>query len=310
VDVPVSAAFSQATFLLPVLDALDGSAVLRAGTTVGSVREDLRAQVEATRARVLAGQTVQNEMFFIDGLTDGTSVGIQMHSPGVAVKTFQEDWVRGTCQNVSIKHVDIVDLRSKTREVPGLYREEGAEPDVGYSTARVNTGVFGATIPANIVGEDGRYQPNALVDGFFAAYKFGGKGKIDAALYDWAMNGGPAAPTNSIVYGGDSMHHIIKGNISIFLSGCRTFVVENVLIDGNSNEGNGEVRGVMLATCANGRLTDVTIQNLTNHCRCGVEAFGRTTDVVMHECHIRLKQGPDIIGQGIVQTGARNLHWQ
>jgi hypothetical protein len=308
-DVPVSAAFSQATFLLPVLDGLDGAAVLRPGTTVGSVREDLRAQVDATRARVLAGQTVQNSLFFIDGLTDGTSVGIQIHSPGVAIKAFQEDWSRGMSSHVSIKDVDIVDLCSKTREVPGMYREESEEPDVGYSTAPVNTGVFGAVIPASIVN-DGVYQPNALVDGLFAAYKFGGKGKIDAALYDWAM-GVPDAPAPSrFVYGMDSMAHVIKGNMSIFLSGCRNFAVENVLVDGNSNKGNGEVRGIMLATCAHGRLKGVTIQNLTDHCRCGVEAVGQTAHVVMDACHIRLKQGPDIVGTGIEQTGAKNLHWR
>ena len=333
-EVPVSANYSQSRFLLPVLKQVDGWREVRPGVTVASVTSELEERLNATRTKVMAGEEVTDPLFSLpNGLTDGAVVGIQIHPPGIAIKGFQKDWTRGRQENIVVRNCHVIGLNSMSQEAVAL-NKLNVEDTTQYPTKKVQSGVFGAVLRFDrIVGESNEYVADPLTDGLFAVWKFLGKGNIDEAVYEWAANGTPLPGEFYPVLAGDSMHHLMKGNIGIFLSGCYRFVVENVSIEGVLNQGamsavqvpgaqfhtdmnmpryNGNMcRGVMLATCHQGMLRGVSVRDLfTMQQPVGIESFGPTQDVVVVNPSIQLNRGIAMLGGGMVQKGEkRAMHW-
>tara|TARA_B100000886_G_scaffold334577_1_gene290303 strand:+ start:1716 stop:3371 length:1656 start_codon:yes stop_codon:yes gene_type:complete len=332
-NVPVSAAYSQARFLLPILKQVTGTLPLRSGVTAATVLADLETRMEATKTQVMAGEPVTDEMFALPGgLTDGAVVGIQIHSPGVAINGFQKDWERGSQTNIVIKNCHIQRLNAKSVEVVA-YNKLNPDPALSYASKKVQSGIFGAVLRfERIMDADGTYKPDPLTDGLFAVWRHFGKGNIDDLVWQWAMKGADFH-TLYPVLAGDSMHHVMKGNIGIFLSGCKIFTVDNVTIESILNQGamsavhlpnaqfhsgmnmpryNGNMcRGMMLATCFGGLVKNVSIKDL--YCMqppIGIETFGPTGNVVVENPTILMHRGVALLGKGIVQQGDKKaMHW-
>lgn len=334
-SVPVGASYSQSRFLLPILEKIPGTFYLRDGVTVDSVRTNLKARMEATKAQVMAGKAVTDPLFALpSGLTDGAVVGIQIHSPGIAIKGFQQNWERGSQSNIKIKHCYFIGLNAQSQEVVA-YNKLGEEHNtVEYASKKVQSGIFGAVLRFERIRQaDGAYRPDPLTDGLLAVWKFTGKGNIDNEVWEWAMKGVALPDTLYPVLAGDSMHHLMKGNIGIFLSGCVDFVVENVNIEGIVNHGNMSAvnlpnihyhsdmnmpryngnmsRGIMLATCARGTIKTVSITNLASQQQpIGIDTFGMTSNVTVEDPSIWMHSGIALHGNGMVQVGNnRSMHW-
>jgi len=300
-NVKVNSRVSQAHFLLPILDGLDGASILRAGgVTVESVREELRLRLAHARASALADEPV--EEFFRSELPDGSVVGIQLHSSGVAVGPFQESWERGRIRDVRIQNTYITSLHSATREVLGFYKGPASSGASSYTAHAVMSGAFGAVLEASEV-----YVPNPLADGLLSAWKFGGFGKMDDWVWDWAMHG--ASPHSDMVGGGDSMAHIIKGTMGVFLSGVDGGHVDHVTVHDLSDANGTAVRGLVLATCRAIELEHVSVQNAHPSMVSGIESMGETDAITLHETQIHTTTGWSLVGKGITQTGSyRNMH--
>ena len=333
--VPVAAAYSQSRFLLPILQQLPGTSILRDGVTVESVRTELNARMETTKTQVMAGETVTDPLFALpSGLTDGAVVGIQIHSPGIAVKGFQKDWERGSQTKIVIKNCHFLGLNAHSQEAVA-YNKLGENMEATtYASKKVQSGIFGAVLRfERILQSDGSYQPDPLTDGLLAMWKFAGKGNIDNDVWEWAMKGEALPDTLYPVLAGDSMHHLMKGNIGIFLSGCVGFQVENVVMEGILNQGtmsavhlpnarfhsdmnmpqyNGNMcRGMMLATCKQGTIKKITIKELFSLQQpIGIQTFGLTSDVTIEDPSIWMHRGIALLGGGMTQKGENKaMHW-
>lgn len=335
--VPVSAAYSQARFLLPVLKQVESSFVLRNEVTAGTVLADLEARMEVTKNQVMAGEVVTDKLFALpSGLTDGAVVGIQIHSPGIAIKGFQPTWERGSQRNIVIKNCHVQGLHANSVEAVAYSRLQSSDEHQAttYASAKVQSGIFGAVLRfERIMDAEGAYNPDPLTDGLLAVWKHFGKGNIDDGVWDWAIKGEPFPSALYPVLAGDSMHHLMKGNIGIFLSGCKQFTVENIHMENIANHGamsaqlpnatfhldmnmpkyNGNmVRGIMLATCCEGILKNVHMEGM--QCRplpVGVESFGQTDNVKVQNPSIMMHRGIPLLGRGMVQEGEKKtIQWE
>lgn len=292
-NVKVNARVSQSHFLLPVLDRIDGAELLRPGVDVASIRTELRRRLAQARDDALHDREV--EPFFQSTLPDGSVVGIQFNSKGVAVGPFQTTW-KHKIKRIVIRNCHVCDLKAGTREVQGFYRER---QEGGYSAHPVMTGTFGSVLEASDT-----YTPNPLSDGFLAAYKFLGMGNLEPWVLEW-MNGTP--PQSRLIGGGDSMAHVIKGTMGVFLSGVEDGLVEHTYVETLSDT-DTLVRGMMLATCANTSIQHCTVENM-HTTYAGIEAIGESYNNRVEETPIRVRFGYALRGDSFSQIGRlKNVH--
>ena len=269
-SVPVRGRFSAGTFILPVLKRIPRDKTLDrrdgAPITVGQAIASLETAL----------QTPMHSMFVNDTkLNDGTVYGIVINKRGVAVHGFATSLGSDPADDVMIENVCLEELLASPKEITALKCGEACE-GVGYKSGKVQADPFGSVFDIDLCkGDDRQYRPNPLADAQLLVYKHLDKGNISPELVAWA-EGKKGFGFVETVQGMDSMAHVIKGNIGIFLSGLTDFNVQHSLINTVHNQGFGNSAGIVLASCQRGQLQDIQIQRIKSDSgnACGVQCIG------------------------------------
>jgi hypothetical protein len=254
-QVPVRGRFSAATFLLPVLQSIDPTKSLA------------RADGHSITVKV-AAENLQQAMDTMDplfqnpsGFNDGTVYGIVVNQRGVAVHDFASTTHVHPADNVTIANTCMERLHAAPQEIVGLACDAKCH-HAGYTSGKVQADVFGAVFDIALCErEDGTYRPNPLADAQLLVYKHLNKGTISPDVVAWA-EGTQELTGKTKVYGLDSMAHVIKGNIGIFLNSVTDFNVQHCSIDSIHNLGVGNAAGIVLAACQRGVLNHLQLNNI------------------------------------------------
>lgn len=252
-DVPVISTYSQARFVRRHLDAIlardpDASLAFASGAVSGAaIRDELRAALAAVEADVAAGRPVADPVFAnADGLSDCNVYGVVLSSRGVAINGFMlEPKPDLGNRNVSLVDVTVFGLSSRVREVVGVNNPGAAVADgAGYGGGLYCTGPAGDVIRfTELTDDQGRYRPTALSQAqLFVAHHAAtdaerGTAAVHPDLVRWALEG--AASLDSVVqepfyyvHGGDSMAHVQKGQVGLFLQNAALAHVVRACVSG------------------------------------------------------------------------------
>jgi len=264
--VPVKSTYSQARNMAKVLDgviAARPNAMWR-GFTGQQIKDRLTAEMDTTYHEVLAGAPVTSGLFSNGiGPIDGCVSGIVLHGTGVAIHGFPDKPAALPARAAALQNVTVRNLSAPCTEMPGLiltHKSEGATADAasdGLSYgAGVQTGPHGSALrvfPELLGGGDNLYseRANVLSEAQFFIGKFQGsasslpKSKISSALLAWAAGNRTWASLEdeykvTRLRGGDSMMHVMKGNMGVYLAGQVDVLVEGFNITNIRNTGTTE----------------------------------------------------------------------
>lgn len=271
IEPPVSALYSHARFLLPFLNTilaqpgggdlhLDVRGEPKTGT---SIKQELVSSMDHVFG--IVGGTISGEIGDLESARiftntgtklDGNVYGGVFHAKGVSVNEFllsRSALTEESNHTMVLDNVTIDSLTSTPREVIGL---QHIPSDSGTDASHVQS--YGLNVQKGPVGDvfdveqatsvDGTYLPNVVSNAqlFLAKHGVGpsqrGGTNIHTSLIDWASTTNPSLSiTTSEHYkttcGGDSMAHVMKGNIGLFLSGVTRVVCNHVSVMDVSNRG-------------------------------------------------------------------------
>lgn len=175
-------------------------------------------------------------------IIDGSVYGLLLNVKGVAVNGFLEslDKTIGN-KNIYINNLNITNLQSKPLEVIGLSVNNSDKSDINYGMLSQKGPVGDVFRIEDVIDENNYYNPNSLANAQCYVSKFGNS-TVSSDIYDnWIIGN---IDINTIltdyyfICGGDSMAHIMKGNIGLFLSGAQNIEVNNLIVRDISNIGN------------------------------------------------------------------------
>ncbi len=290
-QVPVKATYSHARFLLPFFDRSPSAETITLNGTSYTgehIKAKLVAEMDTTFTEWITGQPITSPLFANPHhVSDGAVYGIVFNQKGVAVNNFLEARIENNGnENIILKNVGVFNIRCRPDEVIAL-----SSPVNSTAYRKVQTGPVGEVFRAyDIAGDDTEfYVGDALSDAqlFLSQYSFG---TITLAIRQWAASGteklSVAMDSEGLYFvgGGDSMAHVGKGAIALFLSGCKNFRGDMVDIKAIFNDGlrsvyrgtdyiyrNANTTGVAMVTSE-----DVVFRNsmVTNIVSKYAQAFG------------------------------------
>jgi len=332
-DITVLSTYSSARFMQPTLAAIvaaqpSASLGAKSGTDIlNSLNTAMEEVVTATRN----GTAIPDSSIFKNksGIYDGGGYGILLNSRGVAVHGFKKnrDGAIGNENNI-IHDVSVDNLTVGDGEIIGVSLKASERTGGAYG-GKQQVGIAGDVLQINVVSnEEGAYVGNVLSDAklFVAKHAVGsqkGTTNITSLIIDWAISGNSDLETLLIandlyfVSGGDSMGHVMKGLIGLFISAGLNIQAFNINIQNLSNknsaglatrvetsvkagivplelEFNGAaVRGVAVAGSKTVNLRNINVEGLssTSGVACGVDFLHTNSGIVSRDnismCNIR-----------------------
>ena len=244
--------YSQSRFIKTFLQTVPAGTVIN-GKGISDVITDLSAALEEAKNAVMAGDTPSN-MFgnshFDEGY-DGNVYGLVLNVNGVVVNDFIETRPTEAIgnQNIYMQNITIKNIISRPVEIIAL----NSVPDEGgaYGGAR-QVGPIGDILDINpITAGNGTYDANLLSDAQLIIGKSEiansslhfGTTNITDDIVNWAENNTVLDNVMDnhgyyFVKGGDSMGHIMKGNIGLFISAGENIRVNGFNIDTVTSKGS------------------------------------------------------------------------
>lgn len=216
----------------------------------------LNSKLDATFAEINKIQDNQNNQDITSKLfknpeknegLDANVYGIVLATRGVVINDFKKERPTGDDTGnefIFLNNVSISGISSNPKEIIALSNNSN-ECDVKESYGNdLQTGPIGDVIQIlKIKDSNNRYKPNVLSDAqlLFGKYalqhtKGNIKTKITQNFVDWAENGTALTDLIDIsgfyyVGGRDSMGHIMKGNIGLFVSAGKNIFGKNITIE-------------------------------------------------------------------------------
>ena len=179
VSVDINFAYSQARFIRPFLQKLQGEypdAVISInGTdkTIGDIQTELTTALEEAREAVIDNIGIVPQVFRNDNtLSDGNVYGILLHVAGVAVNGFLSERPEETettaagNQNLYLKNVTVNNIASAPKETVAItaYKDVDTDP-LGYNNTHIVKGPVGDVFDILFVtDENGHYRENPLAN--------------------------------------------------------------------------------------------------------------------------------------------------
>jgi hypothetical protein len=303
----VLSTYSQSRFIRTFLQTVPAGTVIN-GKDISNVIIDLNSGLEEAKNAVMAGNTPSN-MFgnnhFDEGY-DGNVYGLVLNVNGVVVNDFITTRPAEAIgnQNIYMQNITIENIISRPVEIIAV----NSTPDEGgaYGGGR-QVGPIGDILDINpITAENGTYNANLLSDAQLIIGKSEiansslhfGTTNIADDIVNWAENYTVLSSEMAIhgyyfVKGGDSMGHIMKGNIGLFISAGENIRVNRFTIDNVTSKGSavgpdasgvyqgGDARGVIVTGSTNidldfSAITSVTTEN-TNATAQDIQVLGTSS---------------------------------
>ena len=263
-DVRVNATYSQARFLLRYLNKIkqdEPGLVLALSTgslTISQVLEKLTAAMQlvqtAVKMKTALPTTGDAAIFRMDGdLIDGNRYGIVMAQKGPVVGNFK--LVRATDglnESIAIHDIVIDSLSTKPTEILACSTDGDHDEGVAYGGSRAVDAVGGVIRMLDIMGGPSgpqSYKSNVLANAQLiiseSALADKGKTNIPADITAWAKSG--TNNLNTVIDGtryyfvgsGDSMGHLMKGDIGLFIQGAKNIKLFDIMIRDMKNNSSG-----------------------------------------------------------------------
>jgi len=325
--VPVISTYSQARFIRSFLNALprDFTLKLRSGDitasqALDSINSDLNSAFTTiiTNNRDLAADSIFHNS---TKLSDCDCYGLLFNPLGVAVNGFREnrDGAKGNI-DIVIHDCTIKKLNTTPEEIIGISKDKGSFGGGAYGGGEQVGPVGDVFLVQKVINDKGFYaSPNSLSNAqlLIGKYKLeGGPVKTGTAniakeIVNWAESQKvdiktlvtDAEDTYYFVNGRDSMGHIMKGNIGLFISAAKDLKVRNMKIDivknngpqGNVNFGNvitrydgASNRGIAITGSENIYINNIDINNVyslggNSH---GIDLIGESDNIIINNYNI------------------------
>ena len=271
-NIRILSSYSQARFIRTFLNNVPAGTSIN-GKDISSVIADLNAGLEEAKNAVMGGNT-PNNMFgntnFQCGY-DGNVYGLVLNVNGVVVNNFIETRPPEAIgnQHIYLQNITIRKIISRPVEIIAI----NSIPDEGgaYGGGR-QVGPIGDVLDINpITSENGTYNSNLLSDAQLIIGKSAisnsnlhfGTVNITDKIVEWSENNNKLSDVMQLnnyyfVKGGDSMGHIMKGNIGLFISAGENIRVNGLLIDTIKSKGSAVAASELVARGGNSRGVIVT----------------------------------------------------
>ena len=175
------------------------------------------------------------------GQYDGNMYGIVLNVKGIVINDFlkerKDDHVNDDflIQDVSIKNIETHPV-----EIVSLALTNQSKTTTAYGGKQM-VGVFGDVFDIEkVLDENRKYNGNSLSDAqLYIAEKYPTRGSINIEknIIEWSKNKVALPENTNLLPLGDSMGHVMKGNIGIFISGGKNITLKNVTVDNVTTNG-------------------------------------------------------------------------
>lgn len=177
------------------------------------------------------------------GQYDGNMYGIVLNVAGIVVHDFlKERKPEDINDDILIFNVSIKDIESHPVEILGLPLANANPSTPSAYGGKVMVGVFGDVFDIEkVMDTERKYDGNSLSDAQLYLAKTHpnhGSINIEKRIIDWAKSDTPLPTSHEFTPLGDSMAHVMKGNIGVFISGGKNIKLASVQIDNVKTTGH------------------------------------------------------------------------
>ena len=249
-NIKILSAYSQSRFIRTFLERSQNSKtdLIINGVNKSSVdiTNELNTELEVVKSAILSNTDFESKLFKnTTGLYDGNVYGLVLNQNGVAVHKFLEsrDSLKGN-EFIHLQDIKISNIISHPVEIIGLSVKN---PGTGAYGSKRQAGPIGDILDiSNIIqSSTGKYLPNVLSNAQILIGKNNpkqGTTSISEEVVNWVKNGSNinTDPSFNCIYfinRGDSMGHIMKGNLGLFISGGENITGQTITISNILNKG-------------------------------------------------------------------------
>ena len=253
-NIPVLSTYSQARFIRKFLHAakqIKPDLKLSDTKTIDNIIQNIQSDLDNTFNQFKNSNTIPDNFFKNNNIEyDGNVYGIVLNVNGVVINDFITERNNQMIGNSSIflNNININNLSSTPVEIIGLNSNPSSNTAYG---GRVQVGPLGDVLQIeHIQNNDGTYKANSLSDAqiILAEPSYTGpKGtnNIVNKVVEWVKNERTLSSfignENGKFYylgGGDSMNHVMKGNIGLFISAGDNIRGDKIVISNIKSNGN------------------------------------------------------------------------
>ena len=265
-EIPVLSTYSQARFIRPFLDIVKmeyPNALLNIHSghkTIDNIISDIDASLKTVEDDIKNNKPVRHKLYKNEtGLYDGNIYGIVLNANGVVINDFITERSEKTIgnENIYLENIEINNIISEPMEIIGLNPKplEDKELERLRIIKALEQSPYGGKTQVGPVGdvfqiennmENGIYKPNVLANAQLIIGKYNknkkGTANISDDVLEWVESGENIKEyLNDNLYftsGGDSMAHVMKGNIGLFISAGKNISTKNISISNVKTKGN------------------------------------------------------------------------
>jgi hypothetical protein len=267
-NIQVVSTYSQLRFIRPFLHKIKKdhpNAFLKIKNkhkTVDEMIMDIDLALENAKSDVMSGKKIANKLLRNEsGLYDGCVYGLVLNVNGVVINDFIKKRTFETLgnKNLFLKNININNIVSEPLEIIGVNPEREKDPIIEKtrSAKAEKIPAYGGKTQVGPVGDvfqitnsikNGKYKENILSNGQLIISKYNdknnkyGTANISKPILDWVENDMDINDVlNDDIYftsGGDSMGHVMKGNIGLFISAGEDITVHDFKINNVISKGN------------------------------------------------------------------------
>jgi len=253
-NIPVLSTYSQARFIRKFLNTakqIKPDLKLSDTKTLDTIIENIQTDIDTTFNQLKMNNTIPDNYFKNNkNEYDGNVYGIVLNVNGVAINDFIQQRTSEMIgnNNIYLNNIIINNISSTPVEIIGLNSNPSSNTAYG---GRVQVGPLGDVLQIeHIQNIDGTYKANSLSDAqiILADTSYTGpKGtnNIVNKVIEWAKNERTLSSfigteTGKFYYlgGGDSMNHVMKGNIGLFISAGQNIKGNKIVISNIKSKGN------------------------------------------------------------------------
>ena len=253
-NIPVLSTYSQARFIRKFLNTakqIKPDLKLSDTKTLDTIIENIQTDLDTTFNQFKMNNTIPDDYFKNNkNEYDGNVYGIVLNVNGVAINDFIQQRTSEMIgnNNIYLNNIIINNISSTPVEIIGLNSNPSSNTAYG---GRVQVGPLGDVLQIeHIQNIDGTYKANSLSDAqiILADTSYTGpKGtnNIVNKVIEWAKNERTLSSfigteTGKFYYlgGGDSMNHVMKGNIGLFISAGQNIKGNKIVISNIKSKGN------------------------------------------------------------------------
>lgn len=326
-NIPIKSTYSQARFIRSFLEALPrdfelnlNSGTINASQALAAINTDLS---NAFTTIITNDSDLPSNSLFNNPtkLSDCDAYGLLFNPLGVAVNGFRQNRV-GLIGNIDIIVHDcsIKNLKTTPQEIIGISKDKGSFSGGAYGGSEQVGPVGDVFLVNDVIDNQGFYaNPTSLSNAQLLISKYKntvgrvktGTANIQDEIIRWAESQrinihdlvNSQDNTYYFVNGRDSMGHVMKGNIALFVSAAKDMKIYNVNIDIVSNTGPqgkvkfGNVSGVYdgaanralaIAGSENINIYGINVNgiNSTGGNSYGIDIIGESDNIVINEYKI------------------------